>query len=137
MDRKQFLNSLGIGAAFVLTAGCLGGCKKAVTIPSGSVDFTLDLTSSANAELLNNGGYIITNSCVVAKTITGAFVAATVICSHEGRTQVVYDKSNNDFYCTAHGARFSLTGSGLNNNGSSGLTIYKTELSGNNLRVYS
>ena len=137
MDRKQFLNTLGLGAAFALTASCLGSCKKATTTPSGSVDFTLDLTQAANAALANNGGYIITNNCVVAKTVAGIFVAATVICSHEGRTQVTYDGTNNQWYCTAHGAKFSLTGGGLNGNGSNGLTIYKTQLTGNLLRIYS
>lgn len=137
MDRKQFLNSLGIGAALVLTSGCFSSCKKETTTPTGSIDFTLDLTAAANAALLNNGGYIVTNGCVVAKTTAGAYVAATVICSHEGKQQVTYDSTNNNWYCTAHGARFGLTGNGLNGNGSAGLTIYKTQLTGTTLRVYS
>lgn len=137
MDRKAFLNALGVGAAFALTSTCLGGCKKESTTPSGPVDFTLDLSLAANAALLTNGNYIISNNCVVAKTTAGTYVAATVICSHEGRTQVTYDSTNNNYYCTAHGAKFSLAGAGLNGNGSNGLTIYNTSLSGNMLRVYS
>jgi len=137
MDRKEFLNTLGLGAAFALTASCLGSCKKTTTTPSGPVDFTLDLNAAANASLANNGGYVISNGCVVAKTTTGNYVAATVVCSHEGKTQVYYNSTNNEFNCSAHGARFSLTGSGLNGNGSSGLTVYKTQLTGNSLRVYS
>jgi cytochrome b6-f complex iron-sulfur subunit len=137
MDRKQFLSTLGLGAAFALTASCLGSCKKTATTPSGPVDFTLDLTAAANTALNTNGGYVISNGCVVAKTTTGTYAAATQICSHEGRTQVIYDATNNNWYCTAHGARFNITGGGLNSNGSSGLTIYKTQLTGNMLRVYS
>lgn len=137
MDRKQFLSSIGIGAAFALTASCLGSCKKTATTPSGPVDFTIDITDAANAALVNNGGYIVKNSCVVAKTNTGTYAAATVICSHEGRTQVTYDSTNNQWYCTAHGARFSIAGVGMNSNGSGGLTIYNTQLTGNILRVYS
>lgn len=137
MERKEFLSSLGLGAAFVLTAGCFGSCKKATTTPSGPVDFTIDLTLAANAALLNNGGYIVINNCVVAKTTSGSYAAATVICSHEGKTQVTYDSNSNNWYCTAHGARFSITGGGLNSNGSSGLTIYKTQITGSSLRVYS
>ncbi len=137
MNRKEFLNTIGVGAAFALTASCFGSCKKTSTTPSGPIDFTLDLTLAANANLLINGGYIVINNCVVAKTTSGNYAAATVICSHEGRTQVTYDSANNNYYCTAHGARFSLTGSGLNSNGSGGLTIYNTQLTNSMLRIYS
>ena len=137
MDRKEFLSTIGLGAAFALTASCLGSCKKTATTPNGPVDFTLDLSDAANAALKSNGGYVIKNTCVVAKTNAGVYVAATQICSHEGRTQVIYDNTSSQWYCTAHGARFSLTGAGVNSNGSGGLTIYKTELTGTMLRVYS
>ena len=137
MERKDFLATIGYGAAFVLTAGCLGSCKKTATTPSGPVDFTIDLTDAANAALTTSGGYIIKNSCVIAQTSAGNYAAATQICSHEGRTQIYYNSTNNEWDCSAHGARFSITGSGLNGNGSSGLTIYKTQLTGTTLRVYS
>jgi len=137
MDRKAFLSTIGFGAAFALTASCLGSCKKTAVTPSGPVDFTVDLTDAASAALANNGGYIIKNTCVIAKTNTGTYAAATQICSHEGKTQVTYDGTNNQWYCTAHGARFNITGGGMNSNGSGGLTIYKTQLNGNLLRVYS
>ncbi len=137
MDRKDFLATIGYGAAFALTAGCLGSCKKTATTPSGPVDFTIDLTDAANVTLTTNGNYIIKNSCVIARTNTGSYAAATQICSHEGRTQIYYNSTNNEWDCSAHGARFSITGSGLNGNGSAGLTIYKTQLTGTMLRVYS
>lgn len=50
--------------------------------------------------------------------------------------KVLYDKSKNQYICSAHGATFDLTGKGTNKNGSSGLTIYKTLLNGTILRVY-
>jgi Rieske Fe-S protein len=137
MNRKKFLSTIGLGAAFALTASCLGSCKKTATTPNGPVDFTLDLTLPSNAALANNGGYVISNGCVIAKTIIGGYAAATQICSHEGKTQVTFDATNNNWYCTAHGARFSIIGEGLNSNGSNGLTIYKTALTGNILRVFS
>jgi cytochrome b6-f complex iron-sulfur subunit len=135
MDRKAFIAQLGLGAAFVLTAGCLGSCKKDTTAVTQNVDFNLDLTAPANAALANNGGYIISNDVVVAKTNSGTYVAATVVCSHEGKKQIIF--SNNEWSCTAHGARFNTAGSGLNGNGSGGLKIYNTSVSGNMLRVYS
>lgn len=138
MTRKEFIGTLGLGAAFALTATCLNSCSKDSGVtPSGSVDFTIDLSDAANAALATNGGYVVRNSVVIARTTAGALVAATVICSHEGQRQVIYDKSANGYYCNAHGARFDLNGKGLNGNGSGGLTIYKTTLTGNSLRIYS
>jgi nitrite reductase/ring-hydroxylating ferredoxin subunit len=134
MERREFLEKLSIGAAFVLTASCFQSCSKD---SAGPVDFTLNLDDAANAPLKTNGGYVVSNNTVVAKTTAGEYVAATVICSHEGLKQVTYRSSTNTFLCAAHGAEFSLAGSGLNNNGKGGLTIYKTTLTGNSLKVTS
>jgi Rieske Fe-S protein len=134
MTRQEFLNTLGLGAAFVLTTSCLQSCAKD---PSTTVDFTLDLTNSAYAALKTNGNYIIYDNVVVARTTTGSYVAATLICSHQGQPQVTYDKTGNRFYCTAHGALYNLSGVGLNQEGANGLTIYKTTLTGTSLHVYS
>ena len=137
MERREFLEKLGIGAAFALTSSCLGSCTKTDSAPTGTVDFTLDLTASANAALTTNGGFIITNKVVVAKDTSGNYVAATQVCSHEGNVQVSYNKASNNYMCSAHGATFDLLGKGTNANGSKGLTIYKTSLSGTSLRVFS
>lgn len=135
MDRREFLSTVGVGAAFALTASCLGGCKKSET--PAKVDFTINLDDAAFAALKNNGGYVIKDSVVIARTIAGNYAAATQICSHEGNKQVVYDKTNNQWFCNSHGARFTLSGSGANSNESKGLTIYNTSLTGNSLRVFS
>ena len=137
MDRKEFLSKLGIGAAFVLTATCLGGCAKEMMTPptTGPVDFTLDLNDSANANLANNGGYIVKDRVVVARDVSGNFVAATQQCSHDGTHAIIL--KNNEWYCTDHAARFSLNGGGLNELGKNNLAIYRTELNGNMLRVFS
>jgi cytochrome b6-f complex iron-sulfur subunit len=135
MERRQFLEQLGLGAAFVLTATCLGGCTHTSVTPVSPVDFTLDLTAPANAALQTNGGYIVANGAVVARTLTGGYAAATVICSHEGQKQITYN-SQGQWYCTAHGALYSATGAGLNGNGSGGLTIYTAQLNGTSLHVF-
>ena len=137
MERKEFLAQLGLGAAFVLTAGCFGSCKKDSTAAAADtiVDFTLDLTAPSNAALATNGGYVVSNEVVVAKNNAGAYVAATQTCSHQGFKQITL--SNNEWACSVHGARFSLAGVGLNENGSKGLKIYNTTLTGNSLRVFS
>ncbi len=136
MDRREFFTKIGTGAAVALVTTCLGSCSNSNT-PSGPVDFSLDLSSTQFAPLLTKGNYIVMNQCVVAHGIDDKYYAATVICSHEGESRVTYSKGSNEYYCTAHGARYSLSGSGLNSNGSKGLTIYATELSGMTLRVHS
>lgn len=136
MNRKEFLNKIGFGAAFALTATCLHSCEKENTTPSGPVDFTINLNDAANAALANTGGYVIQNAVVIAKTASG-YAAATVICSHEGQQQITYKGNQNQWYCTAHGATFDINGAGQNSNGSKGLTIYKTQLTASSLRIYS
>jgi nitrite reductase/ring-hydroxylating ferredoxin subunit len=134
MERREFLEKLGIGAAFVITSACMQSCSKDSTSP---VDFTLNLDDVANANLKTNGGYVVSNSTVVARTLAGDYVAVPLKCSHEGLNQVTYRKSSDTFFCTAHSAEFSLTGSGLNSNGKGGLALYKTTLTGTSLRVVS
>jgi len=134
MNRKEFLEKIGIGAAFALTATCLGGCYKDNGIrPASDIDFTLNLTESDNANLLQNGGYIIRNRVVVARNDNGEYIAATQLCSHEDKYKVVF--RNDEWFCTDHDARFDLDGNGLNKNGNKGLTIYSVSVNGNILTV--
>jgi nitrite reductase/ring-hydroxylating ferredoxin subunit len=142
MNRKDFLLKLGIGGGAllaVMAAGCLGACSNPASVnkPTGNVNFTLDLTSSANSALNSIGGYVISNQVVVARVKSGAFVAVTQECSHQGNLSVVYLSSSDQFYCGVHGALYSTSGGGLNSYGSNGLTVYKTSLSGNILTVTS
>jgi cytochrome b6-f complex iron-sulfur subunit len=138
MDRKEFLASLGIGAAFLAYSTCVNGCNVANPVDSAptNVDFTLDLTSSANAALKTNGGYIYKDGIIVAKTISGAYVAVYSACTHEGTT-VSYDSSGNRFHCPSHGSNFSTNGSVINGPATQALHQYNTSLTGNSLRVYS
>lgn len=132
MTRKEFLETLGLGAAFVLTASCLGGCSKS---DLGSVDFTIDLTDPSYSNLADNGGYIIKDRVVIARDNEGNLVAATQLCSHEDKYQIIL--KDNEWFCTDHDARFSLEGAGLNEKGSKGISVYQTTLSGDILRVFS
>lgn len=135
MNRKDFLAKMGMGAAFALTATCLGSCyEDRELVPIAEIDFTLDLTDPINGNLLENEGYIIRDRVVVARTMDGEFVAATQQCSHEGRLDITF--RDNEWFCTAHSARFDLDGVGLNENGRAGLKQFNTELNGDLLRVF-
>lgn len=137
MDRKEFIAKLGVGAAFILSTPCIIGCSKdtAGDTEDLDIDFTVDLNEFDS--LRSPGSFIITNNIVVANNIDGQYIAATVKCSHEGLNQIKYDKFADIWECTAHGARFSQAGSGLNANGSGGLTTYNVTQDGDTLRVFS
>ncbi len=142
MERKQFLKSLGAGAAFALTFPCLQSCSKEgiqVDEPTG-VDFTIDLTSEEASNLATNGGFILKDLVVVAKNLEGNYIAATQVCSHRGYDQVRFNAVNGGiFYCDVHGSIFSQTGEPLNQVGlgaAKPITVYQTELNGDMLRVF-
>jgi cytochrome b6-f complex iron-sulfur subunit len=140
MERKEFLSLLGLGSASVLAAVCMGGCSKqsatgGSTAPT-NVDFTIDLSLPANANLAGDGGYIYSNGIIVARTVGGAYVAVSQACTHEG-VSVQYVSSQDLFYCPSHGAKFSDSGSVVSGPASSALKQYKTFLTGTSLRVYS
>lgn len=135
MNRKEFLLQMGIGVGAAALLTCVGACTKTTTTPTGpSVDFTLDLTSSANSALLARGGYIYQQGVIVAYTTTGNYVALAQACTHEGFT-IQYQSQNDTFYCPAHGSDFADSGSVNNGPASVGLKSYTVTRSGNTLHI--
>lgn len=143
MERKEFLRSLGAGAAFALTFPCIQGCSSdggedldMKPVPTG-VDFTVDLESTEGQGLQNNGDFILKNDVVVVKNLEGNFIAASQICSHQQTDQVRFlDDDGGIFRCFTHGSEFDQNGTPLNNITSNPLKIFNTELSGSILRVF-
>lgn len=137
MNRKEFLEKIGIGAAFALTATCLGSCTKDEAPKPKDLDFTVDIRENKYINLSKPGGYVIENGVVIARNLKGEYVAATVLCTHEPNKNITYRDTDGVWYCTVHGAIYSESGKGLNALGAKGLTIYKTSIDGNNLRIFS
>ncbi|MEZ4809308.1 MAG: Rieske 2Fe-2S domain-containing protein [Allomuricauda sp.] len=145
MERKNFLRSIGAGAAFALTFPCLQGCSKDGTNgnieedPTG-VDFTIDLTSQEAQALMANGGFILKNLVVVAKNLEGEYIAASQMCSHQSYDLVRFvNQDGGIFYCGEHGSRFAQDGTPLNqvdSNPAKPIKVYNTELNGSILRVF-
>ncbi|NJB72532.1 nitrite reductase/ring-hydroxylating ferredoxin subunit [Saonia flava] len=150
MERKDFLRTLGAGAAFALTFPCVNGCSKndgIETFPvSDGVDFTIDLTSTEAAPLANNGGFISIKSnpdftyldIVVARNLSGELIAASKICSHQGTEEIRFITEDGGVYhCTTHQSRFAQDGTSLNlKTTSNPLKIFNTELNGSMLRIF-
>ena len=140
MTRKEFLEKVGIGAAIALVPACVGGlatgCSKEDNNPipaPTNVNFTLDVSSGA---LATNGGFLVTNGIIVARTTTGTFIAVSAACTHQGTT-INYNASGNNFICPHHGAQFNSTGVVTLGPASSNLASYHTLLTGTSLKVYS
>jgi cytochrome b6-f complex iron-sulfur subunit len=149
MERKDFIEQVGLSAASILIFGCMQSCSKsdspAPPQPSGSnnntvknIDFTINITISPYTNLNTAGGFYIdrTNSIIIARTLTNEFLAVSSICTHQQVT-LDFEASNNRFYCSGHGSTFSTTGAVINGPAAAPLKQYKTALSGNLLRVFS
>jgi cytochrome b6-f complex iron-sulfur subunit len=143
MDRKEFFSKVGFGAAAALLPACIAGIATSCSsdnstspspapAPSG-VDFLLDVSTGS---LATNGGYLVSQGIVVARTNSGTYIAVSASCTHEG-TNVNYNASGNNFICPNHGAQFSSIGAVTQGPANSNLKKYNTTLTGNSLRVYS
>ncbi|MCP9768901.1 Rieske (2Fe-2S) protein [Lacihabitans sp. LS3-19] len=132
ISRNNFLRQLGFSGAALMAVYGLDSCLNESAVTPSGAGLSLDLANASYAKLKNSGSYVVVNKVVVAN-YNGNYIAATLKCSHEGQNQIQFN--NNEWYCTAHGARFSTTGKGLNSNGSRGLTVYTTSLVGDILTV--
>lgn len=144
MDRKEFLAQLGLTSAAIFAGACLGGCSKednpttggGGTTPPSNVDFTINLADPANAALNTAGNYIYQSGIIIAKTLSDTYIAVSQACTHQG-TSVVFQGTNDRFFCPNHGSTFSTSGAVTNGPAASPLKRYNTALSGTNLRVFS
>jgi len=141
MTRKDFFSKVGFGAALVLVPACIGGLASSCSEDDGSptpaptnVDFTLDISTGT---LASNGGYLVHNGIVVARTTMEGFLAVSASCTHQG-TNVNYNAAGNKFICPNHGAQFNSTGAVIQGPASSNLVQYNTQLlDATHLRVFS
>ena len=138
MDRKEFLATLGKGAAIAGLAYCVGCSVNNTDIPTAptNVNMTLDLTQPNYSALNSVGGSIVTNGIIIGRVNSNTFVAVSAACTHQGTT-IEFQLNNNRFFCNSHGSTFALNGNVINGPASQPLTKYNTSLTGNSLRVYS
>ncbi|HEY4798296.1 MAG TPA: Rieske (2Fe-2S) protein [Bacteroidia bacterium] len=136
MNRKEFVKtSIALcGLGVVGAASFLESCKKKTTTPQGpTVNFTLDLTQSANAALNTPGGSVASNNVVVANA-AGTFVAVAQACTHNG-CSVNYSQSGNNFVCPCHGGTFDLNGGVTGGPPPTALKKYTVTRNGNILTI--
>jgi cytochrome b6-f complex iron-sulfur subunit len=149
MERKDFIEKVGLSAASILIFGCMQSCSKsdgpAPAKPTGTtnpptankVDFTINITNNPYTSLNTAGGFYVdkTNNIIIARTLTDEFLAVSSLCTHQ---QVLLDfqASDNRFYCSGHGSLFSTTGAVLKGPAAAPLKQYKTTRTGNSLRIF-
>ncbi len=113
MNRKQFFKTTTLAlAGLAIGPTILESCAKSSSSPQGpSVNFTLDLSTSANAVLGSVGGYIYSNGVIVSRVSTAdlGFVALAQTCTHNGCT-IVFSSSSQNFVCPCHGGTYDLNG---------------------------
>ena len=152
MERKEFLNLVGMSVGAVILQNCISGCSKAsdptpavippVTSPTGggtttvtgltgnnsiakgTIDFSLDITDKNFSDLATNGKAIISGDIIVARTKTGEFLALEKACTHESTT-VNYVADTNIFLCPNHSSEFNANGSVKKAPASTPLKSYK------------
>ena len=135
MDRSEFLKYLGTGT-LMTCAGCnLVSCDSNDD-PAPTAGFTLDLTLPANSALQTTGGSLSKDGIIIARISGSEFTAVSQACTHQG-TNVNYRSSQQDFLCPNHGSIFDKNGLVKKGPATSALKKYNTELTGNNLRVFS
>jgi cytochrome b6-f complex iron-sulfur subunit len=137
MERKNFLKvTFALCGLSVIPAAILESCTKASTAAPSNVNFTLDLTSSANAALNAVGGSMVINNVLVIRTSTSTFVALSAVCTHQGCT-VGYDSNAKDIACPCHGGVFNMSGGVVSGPPPSALTTYTVTQNGNVITVQS
>ena len=150
MERKDFIEKVGMSGAALLVMGCFGSCTKSDggggsspnPNPSKPVDFTINISNSPFNVLQNNGGFYVdtANNVIIAKTTSGMLIAVSSLCTHQSVT-LEFQGNNNRFHCPGHGSNFSTAGTVLNgppgtSTNINPLKVFKTALSGSLLRIY-
>jgi cytochrome b6-f complex iron-sulfur subunit len=84
------------------------------------------------------GGFVFltkTIDIIIAHTINDEYVAVSARCTHQGSLVAYYP--SDIFFCSKHGATFDTKGVVKQGPAVNALQLFKTRLSGTNLRVYS
>jgi len=158
MERKEFIEKVGLSGAAILIFGCMQSCSKDSASPSSpntppnsggngatggggststKIDFTIDISTNPYDVLKKDGGYIVyaLAKVIIVRISANDLIAVSSQCTHAGET-LEYKTSTSKFYCPAHGSNFNQSGTVANGPATAALKQYKTSLDGNKLRVY-
>ncbi|WP_298734636.1 Rieske 2Fe-2S domain-containing protein [uncultured Chitinophaga sp.] len=116
MERREFVNNLGV----VLALACAGGlaaCSKNSADAPGPGGGGGGFSANLGSELTNIGDYKIAGGVIVIRVAAGntpaAFAALSSTCTHEGCTVARFNSATNLVECNApcgHGSRYTTSG---------------------------
>lgn len=156
MERKDFIEQVGLSSAAILIFGCMQSCSKSSDMTSANntgnnagtgnagtnkpVDFTINISIAPYTSLSTKGGFYVdsTRGIIIARTLNDQFLAVSSICTHQGST-ITYQANANRFFCATHNSAFNSSGAATEGPAkeSGPLKQYKADLTGTNLRVYA
>jgi cytochrome b6-f complex iron-sulfur subunit len=151
MERKDFIEQVGLSGAAILIFGCMQSCSKSdgpstnTNNGAGSggnntstVDFSIDISKSPYDALKNIGGFYVdtVTNIIIVKTTASEIIAVSAICTHQ-QSSITYQANNNRLYCAAHGSVFTTNGAVTTGPATTALKKYQTSLTGTILRVFA
>lgn len=158
MKRGEFLRSLGLSSAALMSFYCLGttmtscsgsddpapatpttpgtgtatGLTGNADTGKGAIDFTLDLNNADYSKLKTQGEFVKVGSVLVANVKGGKYVAMQRLCTHQQQDAIGYRLAEDNFYCNpnvgGHGSVFATDGSVKNGPSRSAMKLYTTTL---------
>lgn len=145
IDRKDFLKQVGVGFGAIVLMNCLQSCGE-TEIPdpnpggnSGKVDFSVDISATANKALQTKGGFLVVSDqkVIIARTLADNWIAVSSVCTHESTT-VKYISGSSIFQCPNHGSEFKENGAVSKGPAASALKKYNVTFTANTntLRVF-
>ncbi|NID12458.1 QcrA and Rieske domain-containing protein [Fibrivirga algicola] len=125
LTRTDFVRLVGTSIGLIAFTNCIAACGTdgGDPAPAATVDFTVNWANSPYSNLQTKGGYVVEQNVIVAQTLTGEFIAVSSICTHD-RNALVFQGTNNRFYCPAHMSMFSTSGAVINGPASVALKTY-------------
>ena len=155
MERKDFIEQVGLSGAAILIFGCMQSCSKSDGASTNTntnggtgtggggnntstVDFTIDISKSPFDALKTNGGFYVDSATniIIVKTTSGEIIAVSAICTHQ-QSSITYQANSNRLYCAAHGSVFTTAGAVTTGPATTALKKYQTSLTGTVLRVFA
>lgn len=149
MERKEFFNKISGGLAFTCVACMMAACSKedapaagnnpgSGNTGGGSTGGSILLTLNLATQLLAINDFVSDKGIIIVRRAAGnlvsSFIAFVNACPHQG-VAVTFRKSSNDFWCSAHGSTFSITGAVVVSPATTGLSPRTIEISGTTLNV--
>jgi cytochrome b6-f complex iron-sulfur subunit len=138
VERKDFIRkTFALCSLALVPAGLAESCSKQSYSGPTNVNFTLDLSNSANAALNAAGGAVIANGVIVVHTGGGVYEALSATCTHAGCT-VGYNAGSAMIVCPCHGGTFNVaTGAVIGGPPPSALSKYTVTQTGTILTIKS